>query len=113
MDKNKRIEQLIITLCVFISGFLIYGLIGSKEALISENKITSFLVYGLLGGFSISMVLHAIIIAINFFNKKSMKFKIIASILWPVTILVLFYTSIVCYIPHQIYNIIKIIKEKR
>ena len=111
MNRKKRIEYLIITLLLFVSGFLIYGLLGMMQP-IDGNKLESFLSFGILGGWLPSMVVSIIILATRFFSKKSFKFKVIASILWPITFCLIGWAGILTYIPYQIYNIVKIIKDK-
>ena len=112
MTRKKRIEYLIVTLCVFFTGFLIYGFVGSIQPLINDDKLKSFLLFGCIGGFGFSMILSTIILTVNFFAHRKLVFKIIAAILWPITFACAVYAGIFCYIPYQIYNIIKIIIEK-
>lgn len=112
MTRKQRIEYLAVTLCVLFTGFLIYGLVGSIQPLINDDKFASFLLFGCIGGFGFSMILSTIILAVNFFTKRKLVFKIIAAILWPITFVCAVYAGVFCYLPYQIYNIIKIIKEK-
>lgn len=112
MPRKNRIEYLIVTSCVLFTGFLIYGLVGSIQPLINEDKLSSFLLFGCIGGFGFSMLLSTIILTVNFFEKRKLVFKIIAAILWPITFACAVYSGIFCYIPYQIYNIVKIIKDK-
>lgn len=113
MDRKKRIEYLITTMSVLISGFVMYGFVGSIEPLIDNSKVKSFLLFGLLGGFGFSMIVSTIILATRFFAKKKLGFKIVAAILWPITFACAVYAGIFMYIPYQIYNIVKIIVEAR
>lgn len=39
MTRKKRIEYLVVTLCVLFTGFLIYGLVGSIQPLINDDNI--------------------------------------------------------------------------
>ncbi|MBE6761218.1 MAG: hypothetical protein E7551_02930 [Ruminococcaceae bacterium] len=112
MTRKKRIEYLIVTLCVLFTGFLIYGLVASIQPLINDDKLASFLLFGCIGGFGFSMILSTIILTVNFFAKRKLVFKIIAAILWPITFACAVYAGFFCYIPYQIYNIVKIIKDK-
>ena len=113
MDRKKRIEYLITTMCVFVTGFVMYGLVGSMEPLIYNSKLKSFLFFGLLGGFGFSMLVSTLILSARFFAKKKLKFKIVAAILWPITFMCATYAGILMYIPYQIYNIVKIIIEPK
>ena len=113
MDRKKRIEYLITTMCVLISGFLMYGLVGSMEPLIDNSKVKSFLLFGLLGGFGFSMIVSTIILSARFFAKKKLGFKIVAAILWPITFACSFYAGFFIYIPYQIYNVIKIFSDSK
>lgn len=112
MSKRKRLEYLIITSCVFLSGFVIYGLIGSIHTLINNNKISSFLVFGALGGFGFSLIISTIILSSRFFQKRGLVFKIVSAILWPITFACCFYVGAFMYIPYGIYNAIKLIKKE-
>lgn len=113
MTKKNRIEYLVCTLIVVITGFIMYGLIASQQPLINESKLQSFLIFGCLGGFGFSAIVSTIILSVGFFRKRGLVFKIIASVLWPLTFGICVYVGIFLYIPYQIYNIIKIIKLTR
>lgn len=112
MTKKQRIEYLAVTLCVFISAFLIYAFLGNMQSFGNEDKIQSFLLYGLLGGYGFSSILSGIILFVRFISKKSLIFKIMASVFWPISLAGLFYIGVLGYIPYQIYNVVKIIQEK-
>lgn len=109
MTKKNRIEYLICTLCVVVTGFIIYGFVGSAQPLINESKLQSFLFFGCLGGFGFSVVVSTIILAASFFKKRGLIFKIIASVLWPITFAACVYVGILTYIPYQIFNVVKLI----
>ena len=109
MTKKSRIEYLVCTLSVVVTGFVIYGLVGSIEPLINENKLQSFLLFGCLGGFGFSAVVSTIILSVGFFKKRGLIFKIVASVLWPITFAACVYAGIFSYIPYQIFNIAKLI----
>ena len=109
MTKKNRIEYLICTLCVVVTGFIIYGFVGSVQPLINESKLQSFLFFGCLGGFGFSVVVSTIILAASFFKKRGLIFKIIASVLWPITFATCVYVGIFTYIPYQIFNVVKLI----
>lgn len=111
MCKKKRIEYLVCTMCVLITGFIIYGLIGTISPPINYSKIQSFFVFGCLGGFGFSVILSGIILTVRFISKSSFKFKIIASVLWFFTFACVAYIGILGYFPYQVYNIVKIIKD--
>ena len=112
MTRKARITYLATTLSVFATGFIIYGWLGSLEPLINNNKIISFLCFGALGGFGFSILLSTVILVARFFAKKELWFKIIAALLWPITFAVSVYVGVFSYIPYQIYNIVKIIKDR-
>ena len=109
MTKKTRIEYLVCTLSVVVTGFVIYGFVGSIEPLINENKLQSFLLFGCLGGFGFSAVVSTIILSVGFFKKRGLIFKIVASVLWPITFAACVYAGIFSYIPYQIFNIVKLI----
>ena len=109
MTKKTRIEYLVCTSSVVVTGFVIYGLVGSIEPLINESKLQSFLLFGCLGGFGFSAVVSTIILSVGFFKKRGLIFKIVASVLWPITFAACVYAGMFSYIPYQIFNIVKLI----
>ncbi len=113
MTKKNRIEYLVCTLSVVVTGFIIYGLLASQQPLVNESKLQSFLLFGCLGGFGFSAIVSTIILSVGFFRKRGLVFKIIASVLWPITFGACVYAGIFSYIPYQIYNIVKIISLTR
>ena len=116
MTKKNRIEYLICTLSVVVTGFLIYGLLGSIKPLINDSKLHSFLFFGCLGGFGFSAIISTIILSVGFFKKRGLIFKIVASVLWPITYAACVYVGILSYIPYQIFNIVRlisIVKEEK
>lgn len=113
MTKQNRIEYSVCTLSIVVTGFLIYGLLGCIEPLINESKLQSFLFSGCLGGFGFSAVVSTIILSVGFFKKRGLKFKVVASVLWPITFATCVYVGILSYIPYQIFNIVKIISMSK
>ena len=109
MTKKNRIEYLVCTLSVVVTGFIIYGLLASQQPLVNESKLQSFLLFGCLGGFGFSAIVSTIILSIVFFRKRGLVFKIIASVLWPITFFCCVYVGILSYFPYQIYNVAKLI----
>ena len=112
MSRKSRVEFLIVTLCILISGFVMYGLIGSMVGSLPYSKAEQFLLFGFIGGFGFSIVFSSIVLAVDFFSKRKTPFKIIASVLWPLTFACVIYVGIVLYIPYHIYNLVKIIQSK-
>ncbi|HZK21976.1 MAG TPA: hypothetical protein VFC76_06850 [Oscillospiraceae bacterium] len=112
MTKKKRIEYSVITLSVFASAFIIYAFLGSRGLFINNDKMKSIFFFGFLGGIGFSAIVSSIIFAVRFFAKKSTKFKVIASLLWPITFGCVVYIGFFSFIPYQIYNIVKIVKNK-
>ena len=109
MTRKNRIEYLLCTLSVAITGFLIYGSLGSMMPIINDSKELSFLLIGCLGGFGFSMLVSTVILSVRFFKKRGLVFKTLASILWPLTFSVCTYIGMLSYIPYQIYNMIRIV----
>ena len=108
MTRKSRLEYLVCTLSVLVTGFIVYGFVGSIEPLINESKLQSFFVFGCLGGFGFSAIVSTIILSVGFFKKRDLKFKIIASVLWPITFAVCVYVGILSYVPYQIFNVVKL-----
>ena len=109
MTKKYRIEYLVCTLSIAISGFIIYGLVGSIGPLVNGSKLKSFLLFGCLGGFGFSAIASTIILSVGFFKKRGLRFKVVASALWPITFAACVYAGMLSYIPYQIFNIVKLV----
>ena len=102
MTKKSRIEYLVCTLSVVVTGFVIYGLLGSIGALINGSKLQSFLLGGCLGGFGFSAITSTIILSVGFFKKRGFVFKIVASFLWPITFMACVYAGLLSYILEKV-----------
>lgn len=113
MERKKRVEYLISTLCVAITGFIIYGLVGSVFLTETHNLWQTFVFWGLLGGLGFSAILSTILLAVRFFARRSTVFKTVAALLWPITLFCVLYAGIFSYIPYQIYNIVKIVQSQK
>ncbi len=113
VDRRKRIEYLVVTQCVLITGFVIYGFVGGMGPLIDNNALKSFLFFGCLGGFGFSMLVSTLILATRFFSNRKLGFKIVAACLWPITAGCVVYVGVLCYFPYQVYNVVKILTEKQ
>ena len=94
MTKKNRTEYLICTFSVMVTGFIIYGFVGSLQSLINESEILSFLLFGCLGGLGFSAIVSTIILSAAFFKKRGLAFKIVASVLWPITFAACVYVGI-------------------
>ena len=66
-----------------------------------------------MGGFGFSILVSTIILSMNFFKKRGTGFKVLASILWPLTFGICVWVGMLAYIPYQIYNIVKIVHLTR
>ena len=99
MTKQNRIEYLVCTLSIVVTGFLIYGFLGCFEPLINDSKLQSFLLFGCLGGFGFSSIVSTIILSVGFFKKRGLAFKIVASVLWPITFAACVYAGLLSYVP--------------
>lgn len=108
MDKKARIEYLIITSCTLVSASLLYILLGIFIP--NGTGKPPLLFFGFAGGIGFSSIMSSIILAVHFFSKKTLTFKIVAALLWPVTFICVVYAGIFTYIPYEIYNIVKIVK---
>ena len=113
MTKKERIEYLVCTASVFITGFIIYGLLTSFSPLINESKQQSILRFGCLGAFGFSAIVSTIILSARYFRNKGLAFKVVAALLWPITFAVCVYVGFLSYIPYQISNIVKIVKMSK
>lgn len=75
MTKKNRIEYLICTLSVLLTGFIIYGFLGSQLPIINENELQSFLLGGCFGGFAFSAIVSTIILSVVFSRKEDCVLK--------------------------------------
>lgn len=112
MSRKDRIEYLIIWICIFVTSAFLYGILVYLAEMNGDSQFASSIVVGGLGGILISGLFSSIILAIKFFKRRKMVFKIVSAILWPITMICVIYVGVFANIPYQIYNIVKIIKEK-
>ncbi len=106
MQRKKRIEYLVVTLSCWVSGSFSYGIANY----LNGNNYP-FLFYAILGGFLVSATVSTFYLFHKFIKKRSLKFKIIAAVLWQITLACTILVGAVCYFPYQIYNLILIIKN--
>lgn len=111
MYRKKRIEYLMVTFCVFISSFVMYGCVGTLNP-IFESKVKGFLFVGFMAGLMLSMIVSSIILAVRFFAKRSMTFRIVAALFWFITFFAVVFVGMFIYIPYQIYNVVRIFVDK-
>ena len=107
MSRRNRVEYLICTLGVFMTGFLMYGFLGSQQPYMNFEKSETFLFFGLLGGFGFSGLVSTLILSARFFSKCGTVCKVICAMLWPITFGACVFAGYLCYIPYQIYNLVK------
>lgn len=117
MNRQKRIEFLAATLAVFVSAFVIYacvGYVGQEETLQTVESMNLTITplsptsSGLLAGLSFSAVAGAVILFARYIAAKSLRFKVLAAALWPLTVLCIGLMMFFC-LPYQVYNLVKII----
>ena len=116
MTKKQRIEYFICTLCVFLSGLLLYGFLGYNATTLPETlfvKIFSSVFVGAVGGFVISSFASGFFLFLRFFKKRGLILKVIACILWPLSLSISFYFGFFSYFPYQIYNLVCIVDASR
>lgn len=105
----KRKEYLILTLSSFGVGFLIFGILAacSKKYLeIPFNDFLAFLIYGLLGGLLIGGLISGIMLFTNIIKRQKLFIKILACVLFPITLMAISYGGILSFIPYGLYNFV-------
>lgn len=118
MDIKKRKKYFILTTVSFAMGFLIFGMmaVGGKELLgIPFNAWLALLIYGFGGGLLIGGLMSGIMLFANFIRKRKLAFKIIACVLFPLTLMLIGYVGILSFLPYAIYNFVvmrKLSKEQ-
>ena len=116
MSKRKRIEYLLVTLAAFVSGAFLYAFVGqiSMQAVQESGLEIGWPAWqtGLMGGFFVSSLVSAVMLAARFFAKRRLWFKVLAAFLWfPVAGMSLA-VGMIAFLPYWIYNLIRIIIDK-
>ena len=116
MKRKERIEFLLITLCMFVSVFLVFFLVGNLEGNIQPEKIEGtrkLMSFG--AAFVYCGFFTGVMFAVRFFSKRGLVFKAVAAFLWFITAFIIVSVGVVAFIPYHIYNLVKIIfsNEKR
>ena len=116
MKRKERIEFLLITLCMFVSVFLVFFLAGNLEGNIQPEEIEEtrkLMSFG--AAFVYCGFFTGVMFAVRFFSKRGLVFKAMVAFLWFITASAIFMVGVVSFIPYHIYNLVKIIfsNEKR
>ena len=109
----KRKNYLIITLVSFGVGFFLYGILAAcvrKYTEIPYNGFVTFLIYGFGGGLLIGGVISGIILFANIIKGQKLFIKILACVLFPITMIVICQGGILTFIPYGIYNFVALKK---
>ena len=111
---KSREEYFFATTGVFISAFIIYGILGTfmQEELFNNNNFLQLLLFGSIGGYGFSSILSGIILFARYIVKKSTLFKTVCGILFPITFAVVVYVGIFGFLPYGIYNVVILLKDK-
>ena len=109
-----RKEYRVCTLVIFLTGSVIYGLVGAIVATqipVTGQRVKILVAVGLGGGYFFFSLLSGILCSIRMVGRRSLKGKITLSIFWfiPVWFAVagIFYS-----IPYGIYNCYRLSKLK-
>ncbi|MDE6686147.1 MAG: hypothetical protein K2K17_02390 [Lachnospiraceae bacterium] len=105
----KRMEYLILTSVSFCFYFFVYGTLGAcnREYLeLPFNGYVAFLIYGFGGGLLIGGIISGMILFANIIKRQKLFIKILACVLFPITLMLIFSGGIFSFIPYGIYNFI-------
>ena len=108
MSKKQRKEILILLFIAFFAGILWMGIesnTGGKFAF--DLYELCFLGYVFCSG------INAILIANQLLKKCKLFLKCIIIIIWPFSVLLMFSVGFISLVPYVIYNIIKIVSDKK
>ena len=113
MKRKERIEFLLITLCMFVSVFLVFFLVGNLEGNIQPEKIEGVRkLLSFAAAFVYSGFFTGVMFAVRFFSKRGLVFKAVAAFLWFITAFIIVSVGVVAFIPYHIYNLVKIFISK-
>ena len=108
MLKKQRKEILILLFIAFFAGILWMGI----ESNTGENLVFNFYQLCFLGYVFCSGI-NAILIASQLLKKCKFFLKCIMIIIWPFSLLLMFSVGFISLVPYVIYNIIKIVFDKK
>lgn len=114
MNLEKRKEYFMLTSIIFIIGFLLFGFTATCNSEVLEipfNKFLVFLIYGLAGGVLVGGIMSGILISAQIIRRQKLIIKIILSIFFPITLILICYIGIFAVIPYGIYNFILLRKR--
>lgn len=115
LEEKMRKKNIILPLAGFLSGFLLYGLIGAVTSDRSgimriDNAYLYILLVGLLGGYLIFSIINGIMLTVKWVSNRTLKQKIALAVFWLIPLysvmLGLFYS-----IPYFVYNCIKYMRS--
>lgn len=108
MERKKRIEYLILMLCAFVSGVVVYGVAAFVSAKFGEDTGIALWAFPVLGGVFFMMLISGIMLMAKLLSKAPFAVKIIAVVLWPLTFVASYFVIFFGFLPYLIYNIVKL-----
>ena len=116
MSKRKRIEYLLVTLAAFVSGGLLYAFVSqmSMQMVQDSGLVIGWPAWqtGLMGGYFISSIVSAVILAARFLAKRALWFKVLAAFLWFPAAGISLAVGMIGFFPYWVYNLVRIIIDK-
>lgn len=113
---KKRKRNIVLSLAVFFSGALCYGIIGAVTAdrarLIETDNLFLYILFAaLLGGYIIFSLMCGILATSGWLSGRTLRQKVIFAVLWivPVYSVIL---GLVYSIPYFVYNVVKLKRMK-
>lgn len=104
-----RKEYLILTSVTFGVDFFLFGILAacsSEYIKFPFNGFVTFLIYGFMGGLLFSGVTSGFILFTNIIKRQKLFIKILACVLFPLTLALIFQGGILTLIPYGIYNLV-------
>lgn len=121
MTYIERKKYLIFVSTAFVTGFVLYGFIGlflffdkdiSQQQTLLQRVLTVIGI-GVLGGYLISAILSGILLFANYIREKSTRFKVLAIVLFMLTVQLIALAGFILNLPVYFSNLVKVLKRRQ
>lgn len=121
MTYIERKKYLIFVSTAFVTGFVLYGFIGlflffdkdiSQQQTLLQ-RILTVIGIGVLGGYLISAILSGILLFSNYIREKSTRFKVLAIVLFMLTVQLIALAGFFLNLPVYFSNLVNVLKRRQ
>lgn len=121
MTYIERKKYLIFVSTAFVTGFVLYGFIGlflffdkdiSQQQTLLQRVLTVIGI-GVLGGYLISAILSGILLFANYIREKSTRFKVLAIVLFMLTVQLIALAGFFLNLPVYFSNLVNVLKRRQ